>query len=180
MHCVKSQIKYLMFFLQLTLGWPELRQLDEHPIWAILPAHFEKELFGFRQKMRAIFPFPLFLSATPALVSLSLSQSLSSSLPLPLPSHCPSSLPFFSPLYSHSLFPSFPTLLPSLFPFPRAPLGESSHLEITKSKTVLRRYGSNDYSKHLLWWTVMWHLKCLYCLSHKFGGQLFQPNQHYS
>lgn len=181
MHCVKSQTKYLMFFLQLTLGWPELRQLDEHLIGAILLANFEKELFEFRQKIREPSSLSLFFSPQPLPWSLCLSLSLcllpSLSLFL-VTAHLPSrfSLPFL--LIHHSL--PFPLSFPLFFPFPRAPLGESSHLEITKSKTVLRRYGSNDYSKHLLWWTVMWHLKCLYCLSHKFGGQLFQPNQHYS
>lgn len=127
------------------------------------------------------FSLSLFFSPQPLPWSLCLSLSLcllpSLSLFL-VTAHLPShfSLPF---ILTHYSLP-FPLSFLLFFPFPRAPLGESSHLEITKSKTVLRRYGSNDYSKHLLWWTVMWHLKCLYCLSHKFGGQLFQPNQHYS
>lgn len=61
---------------------------------------------------------------------------------------------FSTPPPSHSTL-SFPLPISfSLFlPFPGASLGGSSHLEITKGKTLSRGYGSNGSSKCNFWWT---------------------------
>lgn len=163
MHCVNSQAKYLMFCLQLTLGWPELRQLWWTPHMSNSSRKLWERTFWTQTRNKRALPHLPFPSppTPPRSLCLSLRLCLPPSFSLFLvTAHLPShfSLPFLLTHYSLPLPLSFPLF----FPFPRVPLGDSCHFQITKCKTVLRTYGSNDGSKHLLWWTVMWHLKCLF------------------